>query len=282
MSKATSATTAMRIMMSAAVITVALASAANATSVRTFVSGSGNDNNAGTSCSFGSPCRTFAGALAVTQAGGEIVALDSAGFGEVTISHAITITGAERAAISVGASGTGITITANAADLIVLRNVDITGGGAAGSTGVQLNSGLLVMRNCSLSTMATGLAVSSSIADLIDTDILNNTTGVSATGTGVNTNANPLQGPTQVRISRGSVIDNATAFQMNNPGFNSGNSGQANISIFVQLSGNSSVNIETDIVGNATLVTGTGASCANSNCTSFGSYETNGGFNQLN
>jgi hypothetical protein len=126
------------------------------------------------------------------------------------------------------------------------------------------------------------LNVSSSIADVINTDIVGTTTGVSTTGTGVNTNANPQQGPTQVRISGGSVLDNTTAFLMNNPGFNSGNSGQANVSIFLHLTGGTSTSINTDIAGNATLISGTGASCANSNCTSAGDYSFNGSFNQQN
>jgi hypothetical protein len=45
---------------------------------RTFVSGTGNDAH---DCSRITPCRTFPVALTKTAAGGEIIALDSGGFG---------------------------------------------------------------------------------------------------------------------------------------------------------------------------------------------------------
>src|SRR6266446_6592240 len=55
---------------------------------RTFVSGLGNDANPGT---LTSPKRSFASALTVTDAGGEIIVLDSAGYGPVTINKSVSI-----------------------------------------------------------------------------------------------------------------------------------------------------------------------------------------------
>src|SRR2546425_807205 len=55
---------------------------------RTFVSGLGNDANPG---SITSPKRTFASALTATDAGGEIIVLDSAGYGPVAISQSVSI-----------------------------------------------------------------------------------------------------------------------------------------------------------------------------------------------
>src|SRR5437016_7768023 len=65
------------------------ASIANA-QTRTWVSGVGDDANP---CSRTAPCKTFAGAISKTGLGGEIDALDSAGFGSVTITKSITIDG---------------------------------------------------------------------------------------------------------------------------------------------------------------------------------------------
>ena len=48
---------------------------------RTWVSGVGDDVNP---CSRTAPCKTFAGAISKTAAGGEIDALDPAGYGAVT------------------------------------------------------------------------------------------------------------------------------------------------------------------------------------------------------
>src|SRR5215813_10008307 len=129
----------------ASVITVALASAAVASAARTFVSGSGSDGNTGANCPQGSPCRSFAAAYGVTTSGGEIIALDSAGYGTLTITGPVSIVGALIASVQVPASGTGITISAAASDVVILKNIQINGGNAANSTGIALNSGRVVV-----------------------------------------------------------------------------------------------------------------------------------------
>src|SRR5262245_9736475 len=57
--------------------------------LRTYVSGTGKDNNP---CSASSPCQTFQAALALTLPGGEVYVLDSANYGPVTINKSVTIT----------------------------------------------------------------------------------------------------------------------------------------------------------------------------------------------
>ena len=61
---------------------------AQAQASRTWVSGVGDDVNP---CSRTAPCKTFAGAISKTAAGGEINCLDPAGYGALTITKAITI-----------------------------------------------------------------------------------------------------------------------------------------------------------------------------------------------
>ena len=56
---------------------------AQAQATRTWVSGVGDDANP---CSRTAPCKTFAGAISKTATNGEINAIDSGGFGAVTIS----------------------------------------------------------------------------------------------------------------------------------------------------------------------------------------------------
>src|SRR3982751_2046414 len=63
---------------------------ANAQATRTWVSGVGDDVNP---CSRTAPCKTFAGAISKTAEGGEIDALDPAGYGGLTITKAITVDG---------------------------------------------------------------------------------------------------------------------------------------------------------------------------------------------
>src|SRR3989440_249753 len=61
---------------------------AHAQATRTWVSGVGDDANP---CSRTAPCKTFAGAISKTAAGGEINCLDPGGFGAVTITKSIAI-----------------------------------------------------------------------------------------------------------------------------------------------------------------------------------------------
>src|SRR5262249_38663624 len=61
---------------------------ANAQATRAWVSGVGDDANP---CSRTAPCKTFAGAISKTAAGGEIDCLDPGGFGAVTITKSMTL-----------------------------------------------------------------------------------------------------------------------------------------------------------------------------------------------
>src|ERR1700685_738577 len=61
---------------------------AQAQATRTWISGVGDDANP---CSRTAPCKTFAGAISKTAAGGEIDCLDPGGFGAVTITKSITL-----------------------------------------------------------------------------------------------------------------------------------------------------------------------------------------------
>ena len=120
---------------------------AHAQASRTWVSGVGDDANP---CSRTAPCKTFAGAISKTAAGGEIDALDPGGFGAVTITKSITIDGGGNLA-SVVASGTnGINVAAGPNDHIVLRNLGINGMGT-GINGINYIGGRgLVVERCNV------------------------------------------------------------------------------------------------------------------------------------
>ena len=118
-------------------LTPLLASApAHAQASRTWVSGVGDDANP---CSRTAPCKTFAGAISKTAAGGEINCLDPGGFGAVTITKSLTIDCHEIFG-SVLVSGTnGINIAA-AGGNVVLRNLNINGLVNNGLKGVSITS----------------------------------------------------------------------------------------------------------------------------------------------
>jgi hypothetical protein len=137
-------------------ISVVGTSIAHAQASRTWVSGVGDDANP---CSRTAPCKTFAGAISKTAAGGEIDALDPGGFGAVTITKAITIDGGGGQVASVLVSGTnGIVIQAAATDAVTIRNISIQGldNGLTGNTngglnGIRFLSGkALHIEHCSL------------------------------------------------------------------------------------------------------------------------------------
>jgi hypothetical protein len=119
-------------------------SGVQAQATRTWVSGVGDDANP---CSRTAPCKTFAGSISKTAAGGEINVLDPGGFGGVTITKAITIDGGSSLS-GVLVSGTnGFTVAAGPTDTVILRNLDINGAGT-GLNGVRVNSGgALIVEN---------------------------------------------------------------------------------------------------------------------------------------
>ena len=106
-----------------AVVSMAFTSESQAQATRTWVSGVGNDANP---CSRTAPCKTFAGAISKTAAGGLISVLDPGGFGAVTITKSITIDGAGIIGSILSSSISGVIV--NGANVrVVLRNLDIDG-----------------------------------------------------------------------------------------------------------------------------------------------------------
>jgi hypothetical protein len=112
---------------------------------RTWVSGVGNDANP---CSRTAPCKTFAGAISKTAAGGTISVLDPGGFGTVTITKSITIEN-DGAIAGVLAPGTnGIIVNALSTDRVVLRGLSFEGLNT-GISGIRFLAGLsLSIENC--------------------------------------------------------------------------------------------------------------------------------------
>jgi hypothetical protein len=123
---------------------------------RTFVSGQGSDANP---CSIAAPCRSFAAAIAQTVSGGEVVVLDSAGYGPVTITSAVSITAPPGiyAGVSVS-SGDGVVINAGASDRVVLRGLNIVAIPGVPVAAIRfLSGGALVVEGCNVTGMPSGI-----------------------------------------------------------------------------------------------------------------------------
>jgi hypothetical protein len=128
-------------------ILVVAAMGAQAQATRTWVSGVGNDANP---CSRTAPCKTFAGAISKTAAGGEISTLDPGGFGGVTITKSITINGEGTLSGILASLVNGVVINAAATDTVILRNLSINGAGN-GLRGVRVLSAKAVhIENCDI------------------------------------------------------------------------------------------------------------------------------------
>lgn len=146
---------------------------ASAAAQRAFVSSTGVDN---VNCSLASPCRAFAAAITATSAGGEVVVLDSGGYGPVTITKSVSLIAP--AGIYAGITvfgGDGVTVNAPGAT-VVLRGLTINGvGGASGVTLQQ--AARLRIESCVISNLVSaGIVHNAAGAELtiLDTIVRDN------------------------------------------------------------------------------------------------------------
>jgi hypothetical protein len=105
---------------------------------RTFVSaGSGSDSNP---CTRLAPCRSFTTAMTFTDPGGEVIVLDSGGYGAVVISQSVSII--SPSGVYAGISGfTGAAIDVNApSGYVSLRGLVLNGQG--GTTGIKVENAI--------------------------------------------------------------------------------------------------------------------------------------------
>ena len=161
---------------------------AHAQATRTWVSGVGDDVNP---CSRTAPCKTFAGAISKTAAGGEINCLDPGGFGTVTITKSLTLycegtlgtilaSGTNGINVNDGSTGTPGTI------VVVIDGLDINGAGTTtGLSGINFLSGAsLVVRNSYISNFNTGAGHGINFAPSTTATLMVENTTISHTGAG--------------------------------------------------------------------------------------------------
>ena len=182
-------------------------SAAYAQATRTWVSGVGDDVNP---CSRTAPCKTFAGAISKTAAGGEINALDPGGFGAVTIVKAITIDGGGTFAsiLAAGTHGIIINIPAGAVGgrIVILRNLSINGSGS-GLDGIRfIDGGALHVENVVVDRF-TGKGLSFAPSANAELFVSNSTFGHNNQGLAVV----PTGGTARAAVENSRFVDNVGA-----------------------------------------------------------------------
>src|ERR1700681_1724036 len=171
---------------------------------RTWVSGVGDDANP---CSRTAPCKTFAGAISKTAAGGEIDALDPGGYGAVTITKAITINGMGTFAAILSAATNAIVVNAGASDVVTIRGISINGAGS-GLAGIRFIAGGALHVEETVISGLTGFGI-----DFEPTtggnDLYVSDTKIRHTQGGIK--VRPLGGPTSTAtVERCELTDNAT------------------------------------------------------------------------
>ncbi|MEO9131882.1 MAG: right-handed parallel beta-helix repeat-containing protein [Sphingomonas sp.] len=195
------------------------ATPASAQATRTWISGVGDDANP---CSRTAPCKTWAGAISKTAAGGEIDCLDPGGFGAVTITKSITLDcsegegGSAGGILNSGVSGVVISDSGAGTIKVLLRNLNIDGAGVTvGTYGVRFLSGKsLTMQNVLINNQGTGgvPAVSfepiTSGASLFMTDVF--ITTAIGPGVGIKSGAGV---PVTAMLNRVTISDTMTAVQ---------------------------------------------------------------------
>jgi hypothetical protein len=262
-----------------------LSETAQAQASRTWVSGVGDDANP---CSRTAPCKTFAGAISKTAPGGEIDALDPAGYGAVTITKAITIDGGGGQVASVLVSGTnGIVVQAGATDVVTLRNLRINGinGTAAGGlNGIRyLSGGALHVQDCNIFGFTQdGINVATSANSALfvnNTFLINNGNGIQVAPSGgfaramlvqVRSQDNsgsgfllyPGAGGGTALIADSTSLGNATGITVNGGTLYLGNSSVVRNNVGVSVTAGTVLSYKNNIIdantsGNGTPLTGT-------------------------
>ena len=187
------------------------AAPAQAQATRTWVSGVGNDVNP---CSRTAPCKTFAGAISKTAAGGEINCLDPGGFGAVSIIKSMTISCpyTEGGAL---AGGNGITVNLPlTTDTVVIRGLDIFGVNPP-THGIRfINRGTLHVEDTVIRRFnaANSFGISfqpSGAGNLFMRNVTITSNGSGATGGGINIQPTGASGNARVLIENSSVLNNA-------------------------------------------------------------------------
>lgn len=207
----------------------AMPAAAQAT--RTWVSGVGDDANP---CSRTAPCKTFAGAISKTAAGGEIDVLDPGGFGAVTITKAITLAaeGSGEGGILVGGTN-GVTVNAGANDIVILRGLQLDGGppGSNSLNGVRFIAGsVLEIQNCAIRNFTGGgsngwgiLFAPSAASSLFVSDTVITSNGNAAGYSGGGIDINPAAGGSaKASLTRVNVINNVAGITADGTGSTGG------------------------------------------------------------
>jgi hypothetical protein len=170
--------------MRTAAIASAIVCTAAAAAPQAFVESTGSDANTRFGCPQVKPCRTFAAAMTVVDAGGEIVALDAADYGTFSVTKSVSVMGNSQASI-VAASGDAVTIATPGVD-VLLRGLSINGFGLPLANGIAMTKGSsLAIEKCLIANFGLhGVAVEAPAAVRIAESTLSGNSNGASIGEG--------------------------------------------------------------------------------------------------
>src|SRR3954454_18558272 len=134
------------------------ATVVKAAPAKIFVANYGNDANSGSPAS---PKRAFQAAHDAVAAGGQIVVLDTAGYGTLNINKSISVTvpPGVNGFITTSGSANGVSVSAGSFGPVTLSGLIIEGGGAeAGGDGILADSvDVLRVEDCTVRDFSVGI-----------------------------------------------------------------------------------------------------------------------------
>ena len=215
-----------------------LATPAIAVANRVFVASTGTDTGA---CPITAPCRSFAYAVTQVTPGGEIIALDTAGYGTLAVAQPVSVFAAPGATAFVAvSSGTGLAGATGINDKVTLRNLALSGTG--GTIGIDFSSGLsLAIEDCIVSGFTSaGVQIartlsSTPMVEINNSTIRNNGTGVSIGNVGMGLVA-------ALNVANSTVCENVIGLLVSD-----NTRGAATDSVFT---GNSQIGVESSTTAN--------------------------------
>jgi hypothetical protein len=167
---------------------------------RSWVSSTGNDSNA---CTRSAPCATFTGALANTNANGEIDVVDPGDYGTVKISKSVTIDGGGMGRIVTNDPNLAAAVWVNNVSGVILRNFSITSHNSR--IGILAIGGTII-ENVQISGFGDGLdAIAGSV-------VLRNSTITNCSGAGAF-----ASGGTTLTVDGSLLTGNGTAIEVQPP-----------------------------------------------------------------
>lgn len=173
------------------------AAPAQAQATRTWVSGVGDDVNP---CSRTAPCKTFAGAISKTAAGGEINCLDPGGFGAVTITKTITISCKGTHGSTLGAMTNGVVVNGPGV-VATLRDFALSGVGT-GLSAIRVVNGTAIVDNVTIGGFNRGIDVAAGAKAYVTNSHISTSRGTAVYAGGSNA---------QIWVGHSAIVANAVA-----------------------------------------------------------------------